>query len=216
MITMASTPTLSYGPIGLRGIRFRDANAWRAVRSRNRSWLTQWDATSPLGSIDVPPTFAAMVRTLKSEARGGRTLPWVITYEDRLVGQLTVGGIALGSLRSAHTGYWIDQQFAGRGVVPTAVALATDYCFFTLGLHRMEINLRPENTASRRVVEKLGFRYEGLRERYLHIDGDWRDHLTFALTAEEVPGGLANRYLGGAHARGRARSGADSADIPAE
>lgn len=216
MINSASTPTLHYGPVGLRGIRFRDANAWRAVRARNRGWLTQWDATSPLGGVDVPPTFAAMVRTLKVEARGGRTLPWVITYEDRLVGQLTVGGIALGSLRSAHAGYWVDQQFAGRGVVPTAVALAADYCFFTLGMHRLEINLRPENTASRRVVEKLGFRYEGLRERYLHIDGDWRDHLTFALTAEEVPGGLLSRYLATAQSRGRARTGADSSDIPSE
>ena len=216
MIASSSIPTLRQGPIGLRPIRLRDASAWRAVRARNRTWLTRWDATSPLGSVDVPPTFGAMVRTLRSEARGGRTLPWVITYEDRLIGQLTVGGIAYGSLRSAHAGYWVDQQFAGRGIVPTAVAMGADYCFFTLGMHRLEIKLRPENAASRRVVEKLGFRPEGLRERYLHIDGDWRDHLTYALTAEEVPGGLLNRLRAGAQARGHARSGADSSDIPTE
>ena len=153
MISNAPTPTLSCGPIGLRSIRLRDGNAWRTVRNRNRAWLTPWDATSPMGSVDVPPTFAAMARSLRAEARAGRTLPWVITYQDRLIGQLTVGGIAYGSLRSAHAGYWVDQQFAGHGIAPTAVALGADYCFFGLGLHRVEINLRPENAASRRVVE---------------------------------------------------------------
>ena len=78
--------------------------------------------------------------------------------------------------------------------MPTAVALATDHCFEAVGLHRVEINIRPENAASLRVVEKLGFRYEGIRERYLHIDGHWRDHATYALCAEEVPGGLLARW----------------------
>ena len=82
------------------------------------------------------------------------------------------------------------EAVAGRGVMPTAVALAVDHCFRTVGLHRIEVCIRPENAPSRRVVEKLGFREEGLRPRYLHIDGAWRDHLVFALTAEEVPGGL--------------------------
>lgn len=193
MIGDAHTPSLRAGLIGLRAIRMRDAPQWRALRIRNREWLQQWDATSPKGAEDVPPTFSAMVRALRAEARGGRTLPWVITYDERLVGQLTVGGIAYGSLRSAHVGYWIDQSYAGRGIVPTAVALGTDYCFSVLGLHRMEINLRPENAASRRVVEKLGFRHEGVRERFLHINGQWRDHVAFALTSEEVPQSLMSR-----------------------
>ena len=195
MITNSATPTLSYGAIGLRSIRVRDGAQWRAVRARNREWLGPWDATSPMGNVDVPPTFAAMARALRAEARAGRGLPWVITYQERLIGQLTVGGIAYGSLRSAHMGYWLDEHYAGRGIAPTAVALGADYCMFGLGLHRLEINLRPENVASRRVVEKLGLRYEGLRERYLHIDGDWRDHLTYAITADEVPGGLLRRFL---------------------
>jgi ribosomal-protein-alanine N-acetyltransferase len=75
-------------------------------------------------------------------------------------------------------------------VIPAAVALATDYCFRTMRLHRVEIHIRPENTPSLRVVEKLGFRYEGVRPRFLHIDGDWRDHRSFALHAEEVPEGM--------------------------
>ena len=130
-------------------------------------------------------TFRGMVVRLRREARAGTCLPFVVTYEDQLVGQLTVGGIAWGSFRSAHVGYWIDSAVAGRGIMPTALALAVDHCFRTVGLHRIEINIRPENMPSRRVVEKLGFRDEGLRPRLLHIDGDWRDHLSYALTADE-------------------------------
>jgi ribosomal-protein-alanine N-acetyltransferase len=95
---------------------------------------------------------------------------------------------------SAHIGYWVDEAVAGRGVMPTAVALAVDHSFRHVGLHRIEVCIRPENTPSRRVVEKLGFREEGLRPRYLHIDGAWRDHLVFALTADEIPEGLLTRW----------------------
>jgi len=156
--------------------------------TRSSSCRTRWArraVTAMAGS--------AMVRRLRTEAREGRSMPFVVTFGGDLVGQLTVGGISWGSLRSAHIGYWVDQRVAGRGIMPTAVAMATDHCFAT-GLHRIEINIRPENVASRRVVEKLGFRPEGLRPRYLHIDGDWRDHLSFALTVDEVPGGLVARW----------------------
>ena len=136
-----------------------------------------------------------MIRDLNRQAREGRSLPFVVTYDGNLVGQLTVSGITWGSACWAQIGYWVDRDHAGRGIIPTAVALATDHCLFTMGLHRIEIAIRPENTASLRVVEKLGFRAERRAPRYLHIDGDWRDHLIFALTAEEVPGGLLRRWL---------------------
>ena len=117
-----------------------------------------------------------------------------MTYDGELAGQLTVGGITYGSLCSAHVGYWVDSRIAGRGVMPTAVALAVDHCFRVLGLHRIEVNIRPENSASLRVVEKLGFREEGLRQSFLHISGAWRDHRSFALTVEDVPEGLLARW----------------------
>src|SRR5690606_25302271 len=110
-------------------------------------------------------------------------------------GQLNVSGISYGSLASASIGYWVSERFAGKGLTPTAVALATDYCFFELGLHRMEICIRPENQASLRVVEKLGFRYEGLRRSYTHIAGAWRDHFCFALVVEEVSTGVLQRCV---------------------
>ena len=99
-----------------------------------------------------------------------------------------------GSLRGGHIGYWIDRAFAGRSIIPTGVALASDHAFDVLRLHRIEISLRPENQASQRVVEKLGFRFEGVRPAFLHIDGEWRDHRIYALHADEVPEGMVNRW----------------------
>ncbi len=107
---------------------------------------------------------------------------------------MTVSNITGGSARFGNIGYWIDQRYAGHGVMPTAVAMAVDYCWFGLGLHRVEVAIRPENSASLRVVEKLGFAEVGYAPRYLHIDGDWRDHRLFALTVEDVPGGLLQRH----------------------
>jgi ribosomal-protein-alanine N-acetyltransferase len=189
---------LDDGPIRLRPLRRRDAREWRSLRVANMEWLSPWEATHPAGEI-AGPTFHQMVHRLDREARAGRILPFAVEYDGRFVGQVTVGGIILGSLRSGHIGYWIDREMAGRGIIPTAVAMVTDHCFLTVGLHRLEINIRPQNSASLRVVEKLGFRLEGVRERYLHIDGAWRDHATFALTAEEVPGGVLRRWRGGRH-----------------
>ena len=180
---------LREGEVLLRPLRLRDGRAWRQVRTLNSDWLGPWEATHPAES-GRPPSFAQMVRGFSREARSGRMLPFALDHQGRFVGQITVSGLHWGSLRSGHIGYWIDRRLAGRGLVPTGVAMAVDYCFFGLGLHRIEVNIRPENVASRRVVEKLGFRPEGLRARYLHIDGAWRDHLSFALTVEDVPNGV--------------------------
>jgi ribosomal-protein-alanine N-acetyltransferase len=113
-------------------------------------------------------------------------LPFVVSYGDRLVGQLNVSNVTRGALRSCTVGYWVDSRVAGRGVIPTALALVIDHCLTDVGLHRVEVDIRPENEASLRVVEKLGLRREGYYERYLDIDGDWRDHLPFAITVEEL------------------------------
>ena len=105
-------------------------------------------------------------------------LPFGIVYGERLVGQLNVSNIVRGALRSASVGYWIDSAVAGRGITPTALALTIDHCLTEARLHRVEVNIRPENHASLRVVEKLGLRQEGYHERFLDIDGAWRDHLS--------------------------------------
>lgn len=188
-------PTLGDGPVTIRPIRVRDARALERELTENRPWLRKWEATNPHGpmSFDV----RSSIRSLQANARSGFGLPFVIEYDGALAGQLNVSSIAYGSLSSATIGYWVSERFAGKGATPTAVALATDHCFTGLGLHRMEICIRPENEPSLRVVEKLGFRYEGLRRRYIHINGDWRDHFCFALTSDELPEGVLRRWRGG-------------------
>ena len=180
--------------VRLRPLRRRDGPAWLELRAQNQSWLEPWDATSPV-PVDGPrPTFAQFVRTLSAQARSGTSLPFAVDYAGELVGQVTVSSITYGSLRSGAIGYWLSEHVAGRGVMPVAVALAVDHCFTAVGLHRIEVNIRPENRPSLRVVEKLGLRDEGVRERFLHIGDRWCDHRSFALTAEEVPDGLLARY----------------------
>lgn len=185
--------TVSDGGITLRLIRQRDAPAWREVRRRNRDWLQPWEASLPPEAsliTEVPATFREMVRRMRRDARAGRAIPWAIIVDGQFAGQITVGGITYGSLRSAYIGYWIDKEFAGRGIMPAAVAMACDFCLDVMRLHRIEINIRPENTASLRVVEKIGLRKEGERPKFLHIDGEWRDHVTYVVMSGEFPDGV--------------------------
>ena len=169
------------GAVVLRPLVRRDEQAWDQLRAANHAWTAQAKADSVLPwALAVDPGWPG------APTQVGRT---------RLIGQLTVSNILAGSARSGVIGYWIDRNHAGRGFVPAAVALACDYCWQVMRLHRIEICIRPENAPSLRVVAKLGFREEGLRPRFLHINGDWRDHRVFALNREEVPGGLLNRLL---------------------
>ena len=199
---MNRPPTVSDGGITLRLIRQRDAGEWREVRRRNRDWLQPWEASLPPEAsliTEVPATFGEMVRRMRRDARAGRSLPWAIIVDGRFAGQLTVGGITDGSLRSAYIGYWIDKELAGRGIMPAAVAMACDFCLDVMRLHRIEINIRPENTASLRVVEKIGLRKEGERPKFLHIDGEWRDHVTYVVVSGEFPEGVLD-HLRARHA----------------
>ena len=190
---------LRSGRVGLRPLAMSDRRAWLEVRERNADWLKPWEATVPPGDAAAPKTFRALVRDLHRQARQSRALPFAVTVDDEFAGQLTVSNIVGGSARFASMGYWIDVRYAGQGFVPTAVALACDYSLFEMGLHRIEIAIRPENASSLRVVEKLGFREIGYAPRYLHIDGAWRDHRLFAITVEECAGGLLRRWKTESH-----------------
>lgn len=192
---MELTDPHRHGAVTIRLIRQKDARVLQHELMNNRGWLRPWEATSPDGPVSLDMRLG--VRRLLQQYRDGAGVPFVMEWNGEVAGQLNVWGIARGSLASATIGYWVSERFAGRGITPTSVALATDVCFTELRLHRMEICIRPENKPSLRVVEKLGFRYEGLRRRYIHIDGDWRDHYAFALTRDEVPEGVLGRWLAG-------------------
>jgi ribosomal-protein-alanine N-acetyltransferase len=189
------TFSLTHGDVTLRLLRQRDAKTLEALILGNREWLRPWEATNPFGpnSFDIKNMVKGLIRQLDDQSG----LPCVIEYQGEVVGQLNVANILYGSVSSAVIGYWVVPEVAGKGGTPTSVALIADYLFNVVGLHRAEIDIRPENIASLRVVQKLGFRYEGLKERYIHINGAWRDHFVFALTHEEVIGGVLNRWLKG-------------------
>lgn len=193
--------TVSHGPVGLRPLRRNDSRVWREIRLANEGWLLRWEPSSPLSWVDrnSRSAFLAMQRALNRQAQEGLALPFAITYDGALAGQITIGNIVRGSFQSGYAGYWVDGRLAGRGIMPTALALAVDHAFGPAKLHRIEVNIRPENAASRRVVEKLGFREEGYAKRFLYIDGAWCDHVGFALTTEDVPRGLLTRWLSARH-----------------
>ena len=184
---------LADGDLTLRPLSRRDQQAWRSARRRNAAWLSPWDATNPPGADERPTSYGALIRRLNQQARAGVTFPFAVVVDGQFAGQLTVNNIVRGSAQFASIGYWLDRDFAGRGVMPRAVAMAIDHCFFAAGLHRIEIAIRPENSNSLRVVEKLGLREIGLAPRFLHIDGAWRDHRIYAVTVEECPDGMLSR-----------------------
>jgi [ribosomal protein S5]-alanine N-acetyltransferase len=184
---------LTHGDVKLRIAKMRDSKALEKIILGNREWLRPWEATSPNApnSFDIRAQLRGLIRQLDDQSG----IPFVIEVQGVVQGQLNVANILYGSVSSAVLGYWVSPEVAGRGVTPISVALVTDYLMSQVGLHRVEIDIRPENKASLRVIEKLGFRYEGLKQRYIHINGDWRDHYVFAITREEIPDGLLNRFL---------------------
>jgi [ribosomal protein S5]-alanine N-acetyltransferase len=179
--------TLHGENIELRPPRYADRAKWNEVRTENKEWLAPWEASlpeTPVGSpssefISKRPSFYSMVRALHREARAGRSYSFMMWQGNNLIGQITMGGVIYGALRGAHIGYWIDRNYAGRGLTTDAVNTLTAFGFQALGLHRIEINIRPENAASIRVAEKAGYRFESDRPKFLHIAGAWRDHKSF-------------------------------------
>ena len=116
-------------------------------------------------------------------------MPWCIEVAGRIVGQVHIFGIVRAAQQSAAAGYWLAEAESGQGIATRALALALDHALGPAGLHRVEVNIRLDNERSLALVRRMHLREEGIRRRYLHIDGEWRDHLSFAVTAEELAGG---------------------------
>jgi len=185
------------GVVAVRPIRLRDAGEWSRIRLRDRAHLEMWEPTGigPWPERNAFWSWPSQWAALRSLARRGQCLPFTITLDDRMAGQITVGNVVRASLRSAWIGYWVSSEVTRGGVATAAVALVADHAFGSSGLHRLEATVRPENTASIRVLTKAGFRQEGLFERYLDVAGAWRDHYCFAVTKEETGDGLVSRLI---------------------
>jgi ribosomal-protein-alanine N-acetyltransferase len=185
---------MSYAPLVLHGRRIilrtlseNDYEGWLEVRTRCRNWLLQWEPR-PVNSTHLAEdrrSFVGRCAIRERERQLGTAFGFGIFLGGRFAGELTLSSIQRGPLQSGFIGYWIDEALAGQSLTPEAVVTLLQYAFETLRLHRVEINIIPRNTASRRVVDKLGLRLEGVAERYLEIDGAWEDHARYAITAEE-------------------------------
>jgi ribosomal-protein-alanine N-acetyltransferase len=185
------------GLVGVRPVRLRDGGAWAAIRSRDERHLAPWEPDTPglWAQRNTVAEWPARWGALRSLGRRGLGLPFAITLDGEFAGQVMVGNVVRDPLWSAYVGYWVGSHAVLGGVTTAAVALVLDHCFGPVGLHRIEATVRPENIASRRVLDKLGFREEGLFRRYLNVDGAWRDHLCYALTIEELEVGLVERLI---------------------
>ncbi|MCH4175598.1 MAG: GNAT family N-acetyltransferase [Bifidobacterium sp.] len=181
-------------PLSLQRLTLEDQVEWNDVRWRNSEWLKPWESGDPMQGPSM--SFAQWVHKEKQSEEAGNGVVFLMKYRGQIVGQLSIGAITYGSMRTATLGYWIDERWAGHGFTPLAVAMASDWAILDPQgpqLHRIEIAILPENQRSKRVVEKLRLRYEGLRTKYMFINGVWRDHEVYVLMPEDIQEPLIQR-----------------------
>lgn len=193
---------MAAGEVRLRPVRMRDAPVWSRIRTRDEANLRPWEPTGIDSWVDRhrPSQWPGMSVRLRSAAKSGVMLPFVIELDGAYAGQLTIGNIIRGPLCSAWIGYWVNTEFGGQGVATAAVSMAVDHVFGNAGLHRLEATVRPENLASQAVLRKTGFREEGLLRNYMDVDGAWRDHMLVAQTIEDHVDSAVSRLIRGGHA----------------
>ncbi|RSX55003.1 acetyltransferase, GNAT family [Bifidobacterium dolichotidis] len=182
--------------LSLRPLEAHDEGEWMQVRMNNDEWLSPWESSDPEHGANL--TFGQWIERQRRAEQEGTAVVFAITYYGRIVGQISLGSISYGALRSGIVGYWVDESYIGRGFAPLAVAMVCDWAMYSTGgphLHRIEIDILPTNHRSRRVVEKVGARYEGIRRAYMYINGVWEDHESYALLAEDTTQGFTKRLL---------------------
>ncbi len=162
-----------------------DAPELLALRQANRGFFTPWE---PQGSQDLYHREGIERDLAQREAdqRNDRRYSFAICNgTGRIVGGIILANIARGAFQNATIGYYVAQEHNGKGFATEALRQMVRFAFESIGLHRVEANVMPHNPASIRVVEKAGFREEGFSPRMIQIDGDWRDHINYALTVED-------------------------------
>lgn len=172
----------------LRPLVVTDFPAWREVRRRNDAWLTKWEPTRPPGAPDViedRDAFGVRCSARQRERQLGIGYGFGVFVDGSFCGEINLSSVQRGPFQSASVGYWIDEAQAGNSYVPEALVVLSRHAFEELLLHRIEIAIIPRNAASRRVVEKLAIREEGIARWFLEINGVWEDHVRFGLTIED-------------------------------
>ena len=183
-----------FAPLRLRPMTSADWDEWSTARRRNEQWLRPWDSGDPLHGS--PITFDEWISRQREAERMGRGIILLMELNGRIVGQISLGAVSYGAMRTGTVGYWVDEAHAGRGLAPLALAMLGDWALSDPTgpeLHRMEVAILPENTRSKHVVEKVGMNFEGVRHSYMYVDGQWRDHDVYVLLDSDVSGSLTAR-----------------------
>jgi ribosomal-protein-alanine N-acetyltransferase len=172
----------------MRPLVAEDFAEWREVRQRNDDWHTPWEPRRPLPQFD-PTTnrgaFVARCTARDRDAASGASYGFGMFYEGHFCGEVNLNSIQRGATQTGTIGYWVDQRVAGRALVAEGVVVVAEFAFDTLGLHRLEVGIVPRNHNSRRVMEKLAIREEGVARGLVEINGVWEDHVRYGFTAEE-------------------------------
>lgn len=174
--------------IMLRPLTPADWPNWSEVRQRNEEWLTRWEPLRPTSSID--PTrdrdaFSSRCNARDRDRQMGIAYGLGVFVDDAFAGEINLNGVVRGAQQTGTIGYWIDQARAGHRYIAEGVVVLARFAFEQLHLHRLEICIVPRNRNSRRVMEVLGLREEGVATRFLEINGVWEDHVRYGFTAEE-------------------------------
>lgn len=182
-------PIRLYGRrVTLRPLVAGDFAEWSEVRRRNDAWLTPWEPRRPPATIDPSrnrDAFAARCTARDRDAAAGLAYGFGVFVDHRLSGEVNLNHVVRGAMQTGVIGYWIDQARAGRGLIAEGVVVVAAFAFEQLELHRLEICIVPRNRNSRRVMEKLAIREEGIARRFLEINGVWEDHVRYGFTVEE-------------------------------
>lgn len=166
--------------------RLTDHGEWSTLRTRSRGFLEPWEPRWPDDDL-TRSAFQYRIRRYEADHGSGLATPLFIFLKgsNRLVGGLTIGNIRRGAAETCTLGYWMGEAFAGKGLMHDALCAILPHVFGPMRLHRIEAACIPDNERSMHLLEKVGFRREGYLNGYLKINGTWRDHLLYALIAED-------------------------------
>ena len=180
------SPVIAGEGLFLRTPSLADYAAWAAIRAESRAFLTPWEPTWPADDL-TRTAFRRRIRRYVSEIREDHAYPFFIFRQAdyALLGGITLSNVNRGMTQTATLGYWMGERHAGRGGMTRAVRALTPFAFGTLHLHRLEAACLPHNGASMRLLEKVGFRREGLARGLVCINGRWQDHIVFALLSDD-------------------------------
>ncbi len=173
--------------ITLRPPQSLDYEAWAELRNDSRDFLMPWE---PAWSWDElsRSSFRRRIRYYLKDMREDTGYAFFLFCDEDgdLIGGLTLSNVRRGVTQSCSLGYWVGAPYVRQGYMTRGVRAIIPFVFETLRLHRLEAACLPSNTASIRLLEKTGFRKEGIARRYLRINGVWQDHLLYAILEDEA------------------------------